>query len=51
MKHDKETKKEPSYHEFEDIVLMKLEDLQSRASIPIVQLKRVKAIPKAYNEM
>ena len=51
MKHDKETKKESSYHEIEDIVLTKLEDLQSRASIPIVQRKRVKAMPKAYYEM
>lgn len=49
IKSENETNKEPTYKEIEDIVVAKMEEIWSKASIPIVQRKRVKAMLKAYH--
>lgn len=44
IKYDKETKKEPTYKELETIVVTKIENIWTKASIPIVENKRIKAV-------
>lgn len=49
IKYEKETKKEPTYKELETVVVARVEDIWVKASIPIVQHKRVNAMLKAYH--
>ena len=48
IKRDNETNKEPTYKDIENIVVAKIEEIWSRASIPTAQHKRVKVMLKAY---
>ncbi|GBM70632.1 hypothetical protein AVEN_117343-1 [Araneus ventricosus] len=49
IKCDNETNKEPTYKEIEDIVVEKIEDIWSRASIPTIQHEQVKKMSKTYH--
>lgn len=49
LKHKKESLKEPSYKEVEDIVVRKIVEIWVKASIPTVQNKRVKVMLKNYH--
>ncbi|CAH0546980.1 unnamed protein product [Brassicogethes aeneus] len=49
IKNDKETKKEPSYKELETVVVARIKEIWAKASIPIVQRKRVKAMLQTYH--
>jgi hypothetical protein len=49
IKYHKRTKKEPTYKELETRVIIKIESIWTKASIPIVENKQIKAMLKAYN--
>lgn len=48
-KRSKETNKEPTFKELVNIVALKIEHIWSKASIPTVQLKRIKSMLKNYH--
>lgn len=49
LKHESETKKEPTYKEIEAIVVPKLIEIWVRSSIPTVEPKRVKVMLQTYH--
>jgi len=49
IKYENETKKEPTYKEIETIVISRIENIWIKASIPIVERKRIKAMLKTYH--
>lgn len=49
LKHERETKKEPTYKEIEAIVVPKLIEIWVRSSIPTVEPKRVKVMLQTYH--
>ncbi|KAE9521573.1 hypothetical protein AGLY_018037 [Aphis glycines] len=49
IKYENETKKEPTYKEIETIVISRIENIWIKASIPIVERKRIKAMLNTYH--
>ncbi|GBP27482.1 hypothetical protein EVAR_14303_1 [Eumeta japonica] len=49
LKHERETKKEPTYKEIEAVVVPKLIEIWVRSSIPTLEPKRVKVMLQTYH--
>lgn len=49
IKYEMETKKEPNYKELKTIVVVRVENIWEKTSIPIVERKRVKEMLKLYH--